>query len=920
MRTAETIIAVNTDPEAPIFGVAHYGAVIDMFELADELEAQLALRLTPCTAADRRERDAAGLLALRHLAEGGLVRAGRLVGVRVRLRRRAADRELPPRARRAAAAGPGAGGALLRGLPAVLSQRTIARRDRTAGLAHAAIFYGFLTLFAGTVILGFETDFTEPVFGWSYFHGGFYLAYKEVLNLLGTALIAGAPRDDGPPRDRSPRKLDYARPDRAPGEPQFDRRRLPPRRLGVRRDPARDRDHRLRARGRADRDGPPGLRRHPVRRLGRGAGPHRHRLHRPVLAGLRHGLWWFHGLLAITFVASIPYTKAAHMIASYVSLSLRDPLAGKRLAPIAPERADEPAGYGALADFSPRHLIQLDACTKCGRCHEACPAYATGRPLSPRDVILELREQANHARPASGSAACSGRCCTRRRPATATAPVTGHDGVRAETAWACMQCNACVEICPVGIEQAPIINQLRRRLVEEGEIDPTLQATLQTIHKSGNSFGENRRKRGRWTEQLDFEVKDARKEPVEVLWFVGDYASFDPRSQRVSRALARILQAAGVDFGILYDGERNAGNDVRRVGEEGLFESLAEHNIETLSGCEFERIVTSDPHSLNTLRNEYPDLGGSWPVDAPHRVPARAARARAARAGAAAGHRVTYHDPCYLGRHNGGYDAPRAILERLGCTLVEMPRNRDNSFCCGAGGGRIWIPDTPGQERPSENRIREAVGLDGVELFVVACPKDVTMYEDAIKTSGNAGRIELRELTELIEEALRAGGGRRAGRECESFRRGVHGPSRGPAPVPVPRGRRMRRPGMIGALRYRLGRLRLPARVPRGGACAGPYPSGAIQTRHVAPPPHAPGGGVEARAGDQPAVRPEHQQPGVALGQQLEQRLQRAAARDPQQLGRDPEAAARPAVARTSSRSSSWGSVAYSRASTIVVG
>ena len=166
-----------------------------------------------------------------------------------------------------------------------------------------------------------------------------------------------------------------------------------------------------------------------------------------------------------------------------------------------------------------------------------------------------------------------------------------------------------------------------------------------------------------------------------------------------------------MDFGILYDGERNSGNDVRRVGEEGLFESLAEQNIETLSACEFARIVTSDPHSLNTLRNEYPDLGGTWTVAHHTTLLLELIEGGALDVRDQLGYRVTYHDPCYLGRHNGGYDAPRQVLEALGCTLVEMPRNRDNSFCCGAGGGRIWIPDTPGQERPSENRIREAVGL-----------------------------------------------------------------------------------------------------------------------------------------------------------------------------------------------------------------
>ncbi len=167
------------------------------------------------------------------------------------------------------------------------------------------------------------------------------------------------------------------------------------------------------------------------------------------------------------------------------------------------------------------HLLQLDACTKCGRCHEACPANATGRPLSPRDVMLELREQPT---PSAAVGGVLGGLLEWRGAATASRVVVGSDGVRAETVWSCMQCNACVEVCPVGIEQAPIINQLRRRLVEEGELDPNLQSVLQTIHKSGNSFGERNRRRGRWTEELDFEVTDARKEPVDVLWFVGDYA------------------------------------------------------------------------------------------------------------------------------------------------------------------------------------------------------------------------------------------------------------------------------------------------------------------------------------------------------------------------------------------------------------
>jgi Fe-S oxidoreductase len=639
----------------------------------------------------------------------------------------------------------------------LLSHASISRRDPYAGWAHLGIFYGFVVLFIGTVILGINTDFTEPVLGWRFFEGNFYLGYSIVLDVLGLALLIGLLMMMVRRAIIRPAKLDYSRPDR-----EHDGRGLY--RVGdwvfvgvllllVLSGYVLEGARIAMEQPGYNEFSPAGwVAAQGFEAVGASDG---------ALRVVRHTLWWSHGLLAIAFVASIPYTKAAHMLASFGSLVVRDPKAGKRLKAIPPELQSEPAGYGALSDFSEVHLLHLDACTKCGKCHEACPALATGRPLSPRDVVLELREQANAAMREVGIGGVLGVLMRGQTGGDGAfvREVVRDDGVRADTVWSCMQCNACVEACPVGIEQAPIINQLRRRLVEEGELPANLQTALQTIHKSGNSFGERARKRGRWTEELDFDVTDARKESVDVLWFVGDYASFDPRSQKVTRALARLFRAAELRFGILYDGERNSGNDVRRAGEEGLFESLAEQNVATLEECDFERIVTSDPHSLNTLRNEYPELisdelRGSWNVlhhtslllelIESGRLPLRGTL----------DYRVTYHDPCYLGRHTGEYDAPRRILEALGCRLAEMPRNRDNSFCCGAGGGRIWIPDEPGVERPSENRIREAVSLGELDLFVVSCPKDVTMYEDAIKTSGNAEQIELRELTELIEEAL----------------------------------------------------------------------------------------------------------------------------------------------------------------------
>jgi Fe-S oxidoreductase len=655
-------------------------------------------------------------------------------------------------------------GELVRGLGRasrmMLTHVTLRRRDSVAGVAHMFIFYGWLTLFAGTVILGFDTDFLHPLFGINYFHGDFYLGYKEVLNVLGTALVLGLLVMMIRRAVIRPAKLNYARPDRAAGEPGADRRGY---QIG---DWVFVGTLLVIALTGFLLEGIRIAMSHPgysgTQFGGWVVAQALSGVSHGTLADLRHALWWFHGLLAITFVASIPYTKATHMLQSFLSLALRDEHAGQRLQPIPADRAELPAGYGVLADFSPRHLLQLDACTKCGRCHEACPANATGRPLSPRDVILELREQQNHALQSESVGGILGSLLD-RSPSTNgdgdgtgfSAPVIGHDGVRLETVWSCMQCNACVAACPVGIEQAPIINQLRRRAVEDGELDSNLQSVLTVINRSGNSFGENKRRRGRWTRELDFEVKDARKESVDVLWFVGDYASFDPRSQKVTQTFARLLHRAEVDFGILYDSERNAGNDVRRVGEEGLFESLAEENIETLGECDFQRIVTTDPHSLNTLRNEYPRLGAEgWEVSHHTALLVELISSGRLELSERLPYRVTYHDPCHLGRLNGEYDNPRRILELLGCTLIEMGRNREQSFCCGAGGGRIWIPDTPGCERPSENRIAEAVALGELDYFVVACPKDVTMYEDAIKTSGNAERIALRELTELVEQAV----------------------------------------------------------------------------------------------------------------------------------------------------------------------
>jgi Fe-S oxidoreductase len=631
----------------------------------------------------------------------------------------------------------------------VFSHSWIRRRDRLAGLGHLFIFYGFLVLLIGTLILGVQTDITLPLFGFSFWYGGFYLGYKAALDFAGLLLLAGLVLMAINRRMRRAARLDYRRPDRAAGE--YDRTLY---RIG---DWVFVTTLFILALTGFLVEGLWLAATHPsyadwsfggwvLMEWFRAAGLEGHG------AELTHHiLWWVHGLAALIFLASIPFTKAVHMLVSPASVAARDPAAGKQLPALPAEAEPAEVGYALITDLTWRHLLSLDACTKCGKCTAACPAAAAGLPLSPRDLILDLREAAEAQVGAHAALGVGG---------AADRPVDGlevlGDPVRAESVWSCTQCMACVEICPVGIEHVPIINQFRRQLVERGELDPLLQTTFETVHRTGNSFGEPKRKRARWTDTLPFQVKDARKEPVELLWFVGDYASFDPRSQQVSRSFARILHHAGIDFGILYEAERTAGCDVRRAGEEGLFTTLAEANANTISACQFDRIVSSDPHSYHTLKNEYAAAGGNWPVVHHSELMLELIEAGRLAPARRLGYRVTYHDPCMLGRYNGVYEAPRRVLEATGVELVEMGRNRDNALCCGAGGGRIWMKEErpAGSRRASEQRIDEATALGRLDYFVVACPKDVTMYSDAIKTSGHEGEIELRELSELVLESL----------------------------------------------------------------------------------------------------------------------------------------------------------------------
>ena len=453
--------------------------------------------------------------------------------------------------------------------------------------------------------------------------------------------------------------------------------------------------------------------------------------------------WWLHNVTVLVFLCLLPLTKHFHILTAipnlfFAKLPPRDvarPLAITHV-PAAPVAAlDRPpegsAGVASLGELNWKQVLDAFTCTECGRCTEVCPATAAGTPLAPRQLILDLRDRLYHG--------------------NGDEPL-----IPDEVLWSCTTCMACVEACPVGIEHVPTIVDMRRSLVDKGEMDPLLQQTLQNFAGQGNSLGKSARMRARWTKGLDFKIPDARKEPVQYVWFVGDFASFDERAQMTSQAVARVLHDAGVSFGLLYEGERNSGNDVRRIGEEGLFEMLVEQNLSAFADADFEAIFTTDPHSLNTLRNEYPEFGLDKPVY--HYTELFAdlvARGVIALQTPLTGTRVTYHDPCYLARYNRITDAPRKLIEATGAEFVEMPRHGTETFCCGAGGGRMWMMDGPEtEERPSEQRIREAQTLGALDYFLVSCPKDLVMYSDAVKVVG--ADFEVADLTMLMERALAA--------------------------------------------------------------------------------------------------------------------------------------------------------------------
>jgi len=450
-----------------------------------------------------------------------------------------------------------------------------------------------------------------------------------------------------------------------------------------------------------------------------------------------HVTWWLAMGLIVMFLPYFPRSKHIHLMIAPVNLAL-----GRRTARGAMDGITNPASPGSktLSDLPWPQVLDSWACIMCTRCHEVCPAHESGTPLSPSALEINKRyfinEQGNGLFNGAGNISLL------------------EYAISEDAMWACTTCYACVEVCPVGNEPMMDILELRRNQVFDAKMPDELADVLRSLDEQGNSFNESARRRSKWSKKLDFKLKDATKEPVKYLWYVGDFASFNQNCQDTTRKVAEVLTAAGVDFGIMGKREKSAGNDVRRVGEEGLFDVLAEQNIETIEKCEFEEIFTTDPHTFNSLKNEYPERGGDYPVKHYSTLLLELIKTGDIELKKKLDIKATYHDPCYLGRYNGIYDDPRDVMKMCGIELVEMPRNKENSFCCGAGGGQIWLPDHDDMtQRPSENRIEEAVSV-GVNNFTVACPKDMTMYSDAAKTSGHEDTMAVKDIIDFVLEAM----------------------------------------------------------------------------------------------------------------------------------------------------------------------
>ncbi|MCP4142255.1 MAG: 4Fe-4S dicluster domain-containing protein [Chloroflexi bacterium] len=446
-----------------------------------------------------------------------------------------------------------------------------------------------------------------------------------------------------------------------------------------------------------------------------------------------------HVFLGLVFAAALPFTKMRHIIMAPLNIWLRPRRVMGALEKIEDIDEAEILGVGNINEFTTKELISFDACLDCGRCEEVCPATTSGLNYSPRTLIQSLRDDAvNKLIKKNGDGAME----------------LSESMFEEETLWACTTCGACLTRCPIFIRPPERIVDLRRyQILTMGEMPKSVGDTLRNMERQGNPWGMPPQNRMDWAKELD--VKElAPGDETDVLFFAGCAAAFDDRNKKVTQSFVKLLEKANVDFGVLGLDEGCCGETARRMGHEYIFQVMAEQNIETFNEVSFKRIVTQCPHCLNTLKNEYPQMGGDFEVIHSSQLLTEISDKLDLAEGKGEGvqGKLTYHDSCYLGRYNNEYEAPRNLLDKASENRVEMKRSGENSFCCGAGGGGMWV-ETPSDKRINQTRLQDAIDVKA-DIVATACPYCLTMFEDAVNVKGMAEEMQILDISEVLAKKI----------------------------------------------------------------------------------------------------------------------------------------------------------------------
>jgi Fe-S oxidoreductase len=408
-------------------------------------------------------------------------------------------------------------------------------------------------------------------------------------------------------------------------------------------------------------------------------------------------------------------------------------------------------GAGQIEQFSWKQLLDTFTCTECGRCQDACPAWFTGKPLNPKFIIMDLRDRLL----ADGLLLVDGAEAAEKK---AERPSLVGSAIEPDALWSCLTCGACVEQCPVDIEHVDTIVDMRRyEVLMESRFPTEAGLMLRNIENQGDPWGLGAAKRTEWTEALDFDVpviEGTVPDDIEYVYWVGCAGALDERARKATQATARLLHRAGVRFGILGSREACTGDPARRLGNEYLYQEMGKANISTLNDSRAKTVIASCPHCFNALGREYPDLGGNFDVIHHSQLLGRLVAEGRLRPGSMQT-TVTYHDPCYLGRHNRVFDEPRSVLDAIdGVQQIEMPRCRERSFCCGAGGARMWMEETLGK-RVNLERTDEAL-TTGAEVVSTACPYCLIMLDDAVRARQREDEVRVLDLSQVVEQSISA--------------------------------------------------------------------------------------------------------------------------------------------------------------------